>query len=127
MVPFQAAQVSAVASWDHTVAIAIGDAIRLYTTNRHNLLRVESPFTVRGNGTASQPLTQLPIALADEQQPLVRLYALRAGGEENIALVLEYRCAPDSTNGTALRVYQLTLESTMTPRTDGKLWVLSVG
>ncbi|XP_050099379.1 uncharacterized protein LOC126579801 [Anopheles aquasalis] len=123
MVPFQAVQVSAVATWDDTVAIAIGNTIRLYTANRHNLLRVESPFTVRENGTVSAPLTQLPIAPGagpeQESQPLTRLYALRRNeGEEGIALVLEYRCSPDITNGTALRVYQLTVESDMTARTE---------
>ncbi|ETN67029.1 hypothetical protein AND_001170 [Anopheles darlingi] len=118
MVSFQAAQVSAVATWDDTVAIAIGDTIRLYSAGRHNLLRMESTFTVRGNGTTSPPLTQVPIAPEVEPQELMRLYAFRTGSEEEIALALEYRCLPNITNGTALRVYQLTMESAVTARTE---------
>uniref|UniRef100_A0A182W5E6 VWFD domain-containing protein n=1 Tax=Anopheles minimus TaxID=112268 RepID=A0A182W5E6_9DIPT len=100
-------QITTYTHWGGTLAVAFEDTIRLYSSNKQNLLRVETPFSLHGSNS-SEPLTQLTPGTAGEK--LKMLYGLRAADSGEVILATEFYCPPPTdhfTNSTALHIYKL--------------------
>ncbi|XP_058175696.1 uncharacterized protein LOC131290556 [Anopheles ziemanni] len=107
-VPYRPGQITAVAYWDSTLAVALDGTVRLFQSGKQQLLRVESPFTVRSSARQSEATTQL-VPAQDAGGPLTRLYGMRTDTENEVALATEFSCSV--ANGTALKIYHLTVKS----------------
>uniref|UniRef100_A0AAG5DKP0 Uncharacterized protein n=1 Tax=Anopheles atroparvus TaxID=41427 RepID=A0AAG5DKP0_ANOAO len=103
--PYQPGQITTVTHWDGTLAVAVEGTVRLFGAGKQHLLRIETPFTVRGV-RQSEATTQL-VPAADMGGHLVRLFGMRTDSANEVAMAAEFSCAV--ANGTALRIFQLTL------------------
>uniref|UniRef100_A0A182MUV1 Uncharacterized protein n=1 Tax=Anopheles culicifacies TaxID=139723 RepID=A0A182MUV1_9DIPT len=104
-------QITTFTNWDSTLAVAFGDTIRLYNSNKQNLLRFEATFTLQGSNS-SVPLTQLTPGSAGEK--LKMLYGLRTADSEESILATEFYCPKSNghtVSSTALHIYTLSTMS----------------
>ncbi|XP_052899964.1 uncharacterized protein LOC128306474 [Anopheles moucheti] len=104
-------QITTYTNWDSTLAVAFEDNIRLYNSNKQNLLRVESSFSLHGDNS-SGPLTQLTPGSSGEK--LKMLYGLRTDDSEEVILATEFYCPAQTEhapNSTALYIYKLSIKS----------------
>ncbi|XP_058063404.1 uncharacterized protein LOC131213390 [Anopheles bellator] len=113
--PYRPGQIGAVTSWPGMLAVTIDGAVRLYAGGKQNAFRVESPFTVHG-ARQSDPLKQLAVPGHDDSLPgsrqlLQGLFRLRTDSDTEAALAMAFACPATTVNGTALRVYQLSVMS----------------
>lgn len=104
-------QITTFTHWDSTLAVAFEDTIRLYGSNKQNLLRVETPFSLHGSN-ASEPLKELTPATSGEK--IKKLYGLRTAASGEVILATEFYCpaaSEVSPNSTALQIYKLSTMS----------------